>query len=126
MNITAKYKFVKTPEGYKAIRQDDLQVYGSTSARREAFRRRGHQQRAAEEVRQDLWPEIKLQGFQFNSGKLAAAGQFVPQEIIAQEGWLAVGYGRAKASSGADGRERGQGGALKRKSPPARNRRIRD
>ncbi len=31
-----------------------------------------------------------------SSGKLAAAGQLVPQEIIAQDGWLAVGYCRTK------------------------------
>ena len=28
MNITATYKFVKTPEGYQAVRQGDLQIYG--------------------------------------------------------------------------------------------------
>ena len=45
-------------------------------------------------------PEIKLAGFKFAACKLAAAGQLVPQEIIAKDGWLAVGYRRATPSGG--------------------------
>ena len=43
-------------------------------------------------------PEIKFHGFKFAQGKLAAAGQFVPWEIISQHGWLVIGYGRATAA----------------------------
>ena len=46
-------------------------------------------------------PEIKLQGFKFAQGKLAATGQWAPQEIIAQNGWLAIGYARAGTSGAA-------------------------
>ena len=41
--------------------------------------------------------EIKLQGLAFNPGKLATAGRIVPREIIAQHGWLVIGYRRQAA-----------------------------
>ena len=101
MNVTATYKFVKTPEGYRAVRQGDLQIYGfGHEARREAIgAAAGHLHACCRRSSaRSLRPEIKLQGFKFNSGKLAAAGQLVPQEIIAQDGWLAIGYCRVKSS----------------------------
>ena len=43
MNITANYKFVKTPEGYKAVRQGDLQIYGfgQVPGAKRSFRQQG-------------------------------------------------------------------------------------
>ena len=97
-NIRASYKFVKTPDGYKAVRQGDLQIYGF---RDKPDKKRGVAQQGIVKVLQAKFgkifePEIKLQGFKFSEGKLAAAGQYVPQEIISENGWLAIGYARAK------------------------------
>ena len=102
MNITATYKFEKTPEGFKAIRQGELQIYGFgqlPSAKR-AFTKEAIFTAMQAKFGKIFTPEIKLQGFKFDSGKLAAAGQLVPQEIIAQDGWLAIGYCRAKPAAG--------------------------
>ena len=98
MNVTATYKFEKTPEGYRAVRQGDLQIYGY--GLKPGTRRSASQQGIYTALQAKFGKlfglDIKLQGFKFNSGKLAAAGQLVPQEIIAQDGWIAIGYRRAK------------------------------
>ena len=96
MYVTAAYKFQSTPEGFKAVRQGDLQVYGKKPGERLSARLIYIKNVLLRKFGKIFQPEIKLQGFKFNSGKLAAAGQFVPQEIIAQDGWLAVGYCRVK------------------------------
>jgi len=103
MNVTANYKFVKTPEGYKAVRQGDLQIYGfgQVPGAKRSARQQGIYTALQRKFGKIFAAEIKLQGFKFENGKLAAAGQFVPQEIIAQDGWLAVGYCRTKSASGA-------------------------
>ena len=98
MYITANYKFAKSPEGYKAERQGDLQIYGFGQ---KPGARRSVKQQAIYTALQAKFgkvfePEIKLQGFKFAQGKLAAAGQFVPREIISQHGWLVIGYARAQ------------------------------
>ena len=99
MYITANYKFAKTPEGYKAVRQGDLQIYGFGQ---KPGTRRSVKQQAIYTALQAKFgkvfePEIKFNGFKFAQGKLAAVGQFVPREIISQNGWLVIGYGRAGA-----------------------------
>jgi len=102
MNVTAVYKFVKTPEGFKALRQGDLQIYGFglKPGTRRSLRQEGIYTALQAKFGKIFGPEIRLQGFKFANGKLAAAGQFVPREIIAQNGWLAIGYCRAAAESG--------------------------
>ena len=108
MNVTAVYKFVKTPEGFRAVRQGDLQIYGFglVPGAKRSLRQQGIYTALQAKFGKIFGPDIKLQGFKFNSAKLAAAGQFVPQEIIAQDGWLAIGYCRAKPeNSGVVGSE---------------------
>jgi len=103
MNITATYKFVQTPEGYRAVRQGDLQIYGFSQVpgAKRSLRQQGIYTVLQTKFGKVFGPDIKLQGFKFNSGKLAAAGQFVPQEIIAQDGWIAIGYCRTKSDNAA-------------------------
>ena len=96
MFVTAAYKFKNTPEGYRAIRQGDLQVTGTKPGEKLSARLIYIKNVVMRKFGKLFAPEIKLQGFKFNSGKLAAAGQFVPQEIISQDGWLAIGYTRVK------------------------------
>ena len=102
MNITAVYKFVKTPEGYQGRpprRSANLRIWPGARAKR-SLRQQGIYTALQAKFGKIFGPDIKLQGFKFNNGKLAAAGQLVPQEIIAQDGWLAVGYCRAKPNNG--------------------------
>jgi hypothetical protein len=98
MNITATYKFVKTPEGYRAVRQGDLQIYGygQVPGAKRSLRQQGIYTVLQAKFGKIFGPDIKLQGFKFKNEKLAAAGQLAPQEIIAQNGWLAIGYCRQK------------------------------
>jgi hypothetical protein len=102
MYITARYQFKNTPDGsgtaysWSAIRQGDLDIYGKKpglSARMIMIKNK-----LLRRFSEIFEPEIKLQGIKFNSGKLAALGQLAPGEIIARDGWLAVGYNRVKAS----------------------------
>ena len=98
MDVKASYKFVKTPEGYRAVRQGDLQIYGfgQVPGAKRSVIQQGIYTALQAKFGKVFAPEIKLQGLKFNNGKLASAGQLVPQEIIAQDGWLAVGYCRVK------------------------------
>ena len=96
MNVTAAYKFVKTPEGLGRP-PGRLQIYGFglvPGTQGDPLRQEGIYTALQAKFGKIFGPEIKLQGFKFNNVKLAAAGQLVPQEIIAQDGWLAVGYCR--------------------------------
>jgi hypothetical protein len=100
MNVTAAYKFEKTPVGYRAVRQGDLQLYGfglKPGAPRSAGQQ-GIYTALQAKFGKLFGPEIKLQGFKFEGGKLAAAGQLAPQEIIAKDGWIVIGYCRANSS----------------------------
>lgn len=98
MNVAASYKFFKTPDGYKAVRQGEVQIYDFDKKPGEKVKRSAGElivQRAVKSKFGKVFePEIKLQGFKFAQGKLAATGQWVPQEIIAQNGWLAIAYAR--------------------------------
>jgi hypothetical protein len=100
MNITATYKFVKSPDGFSAVRQGDLQIYGFglVPGTRRSLGQQGIYTALQRKFGKIFAADIKLQGFKFNNGRLAAAGQLVPQEIIAEDGWLAVGYQRVKPS----------------------------
>lgn len=97
MNITANYKFVKTPEGYKAVRQGDLDILppgfvageGRLSARQQAIRSL-LQKRLGNLFKSEIVP----QGFSLQ-GKWAAAGKFEPCEIVARDGWLVIGWKRS-------------------------------
>ena len=96
MDVTAAYKFVKTAEGYKAVRQGELQIYGfgQTPGAKRSFRQEGIYVVLQRKFGKLFAAEIKLQGFTFNQGKLATAGRMAPREIISQNGWLAIGYRR--------------------------------
>ncbi len=99
MDVTAAYKFVKTAEGYKAVRQGDLQIYGfgQVPGTKRSFRQEGIFVVLQRKFGKLFAAEIKLQGLAFNPGKLATAGRIVPREIIAQHGWLVIGYRRQAA-----------------------------
>ena len=100
MNITATYKFVKTDLGFKAVRQGDLDIFAPGTLPGSG-KQRGLRQQAIWTVLQHRFgkvfePEIVMKGFTL-SGKFAS-GRFVPVEIRAENGWLAVGWNRAAAA----------------------------
>jgi hypothetical protein len=101
MDVTAIYKFVKTPEGYNAVRQGDLQIYGfgQKPGAKRSVRQQGIYTALQAKFGKIFEPEMKFRGFKFAQGRLANAGTFIPSEIISQNGWIAIGYTHAKAAA---------------------------
>ncbi len=100
MYITATYKFEQSPQGYKAIRQGDLQIYGfgQRPGAPRSFRQEAIWKALQRKFGKLFGPEIALKGIKLG-GKFESAGQFVPTEIISQNGWMAVGYNRSGGST---------------------------
>ena len=88
MNITAVYKFVKTPEGFRAVRQGDLQIYGFglVPGTKRSFRQQSIYTALQAKFGKIFSPDIKLQGFklqrQVGRGRAArAAGNHRPGRV---------------------------------------------
>ena len=66
-NIAAKYKFVKTAEGYRAVRQGELQMYGfdQKPGDKLSARQSGIKNVVQRRFAKIFQPDIKLQGFKF-------------------------------------------------------------
>jgi hypothetical protein len=95
MNITAKYTFVKTDAGFKAVRQGPLEIFppGFVPGKSKSF---SLPQQIARSLLQRRFgklfaAEFAVQGFT-PSGKWSAAGKLQPVELSAQNGWLVIGY----------------------------------
>jgi hypothetical protein len=100
-NVMASYKFVKTEQGFKAVRQGELQFFAP--GKRPGSPRGAGQQAEWMALQRKFGkifaPEILFKGFT-PEGKLAAAGKFVPVEVSARDGWLIVGWSRATPAKG--------------------------
>lgn len=93
MNVTATYRFEQTPEGLKAVRQGDLEIFppGFVPGQRqlsvaEQTLRRMLQRRMGK----ILAPELGGNNIQL-SGKLEKAGPMDTTQLASQGGWLTVG-----------------------------------
>ncbi len=107
MDITANYKFAKTPGGYKAVRQGDLLIYGfgQKPGTKRALKQQAIYTALQSKFGKVFEPEIKFKGFKFAQGRLATTGQWVPEEIISQDGWLEICYARGGACGPGGGEE---------------------
>jgi flagellar motor protein MotB len=95
MDVTAIYKIEKTANGFKAVRQGEIQIFPP-----------GRQQVGGKEqiIRQLLTkrfgkvfePEISDDGFLF-TGKLEKVGKMQPVEVQSRDGWLTIAWKRAPA-----------------------------
>jgi hypothetical protein len=96
MDVTASYKIEKTPEGFKAVRQGDLQIFppgfdpatGQLSARHQTVRHL-----LEKRFGKVFEPEIIPQGIVMK-GKLEKAGKLMPTEWICRDGWMVVSWKR--------------------------------
>ena len=79
------------------MRQGDLQIYGfgQKPGTKRALTQQGIYTALQSKFGKVFEPEIKLKGFKFAQGRLATTGQWVPEEIISQDGWLEICYARA-------------------------------
>jgi hypothetical protein len=99
MNVTVTYKFEKAGQGFKAVRQGELEMFppgfvpgesklsGPQIAIRTILQRK---------LGSALKPELVPQGFTLG-GKFATAGRFMPVELSTRDGWLVIGWRRAPA-----------------------------
>ena len=99
MNITVVYKFVKGPQGFKLVRQGDLQIFpptfDPTSGRQLSIREttiRGLLQRRLGKI---FEPEVVAPALT-PEGRLASIGRLEPVFMFSKDGWLTVAWQRAK------------------------------
>jgi len=95
-NVSAAYKFEKSPEGFKLVRQGPIEVVSLDEA---AERSRKTVIRALLKKRFEkvFEPEILAKGMEL-SGRWKAVGKLVPVELTARDGWLTVAWKRQPAS----------------------------
>ena len=98
MNISAAYKIEKSPQGFKAVRQGDIQVFppdfvpGKQVGGRQQVIRKLLEKRFAKIFE----PEILGEGFEL-PGKWKAAGKMLPIQLVCRDGWLVIGWKRSAA-----------------------------
>jgi hypothetical protein len=107
MNVTAVYKFVKTDQGVKAVRQGEIQVlppgFDPASGKRLSVPQQAIRTLLIERLGKVFQTELTPQGFTMQ-GKWAAAGKFVPVEMNGRHGWLVIGWRRAGTPTAAASR----------------------
>jgi hypothetical protein len=95
MNVTAKYKLELTPNGIKAVRQGDIEIYppefqpGDTLTGQQTALKRILTRR----FEKILKPEIVGEGIQLK-GRLASYGKLFVRAFDSQDGWLQAGLGK--------------------------------
>jgi len=102
MDVTAVYKIEKTPRGFKAVRQGELQVFppgfvpggGKKLSTRQMVIRKLLQRRFGRIFEEELLGE----GFVL-PGKWAKAGKMKPVELICNGGWLTVTWRRVPSEA---------------------------
>lgn len=95
MNITATYKIEKTPNGVKAIRQGDIEVFPPNFKPGDQVGGRQQIIRTLLEKRFEkvFEPEMIGEGFEL-AGKWKAVGKLLPIEVVCNDGWLVIGWKR--------------------------------
>jgi hypothetical protein len=102
MNVSATYKIAKTEQGFKAVRQGDLEVLppdfvpgsgAKVDARRQIIRTL-LMKRFTKVFESELIGEGLIL-----PGKWEAAGKLVPVQLVCQKGWLVIAWKRSPAES---------------------------
>lgn len=96
MDVTATYKIEKTAEGFKAVRQGDLQIFppgfdpatGQLSARHQTVRHL-----LEKRFGKVFEPEIIPQGI-VPKGKMEKIGKLMPTQWVCKDGWMVVSWKR--------------------------------
>ena len=100
MNISAAYKIEKSPKGFKAIRQGEIEVFPP-----DFVPGSGQQIDAQRQIMRTLLtkrfakvfePEFLGEGLEL-PGKWKAAGKMLPIELVCRDGWLVIAWKRATA-----------------------------
>jgi hypothetical protein len=98
MNISAAYKIVKSAQGFKAVRQGDIQVFPpdfvpgkQIDAHRQVVRKLLEKRFA-----KIFEPEIPGAGLDL-PGRWKVVGKLVPIQVVCRDGWLTIAWKRAAA-----------------------------
>lgn len=95
MDVTAIYKIEKTANGFKAVRQGEVQIF--PPGRQKVGGREQAIKRLLEKRFGKIFePELIGEGFVF-SGKWEKVGKMQPIEIQCRDGWLTIAWKRAPA-----------------------------
>ena len=99
MNVSAAYKIEESADGFKAVRQGDIEVLPpdfepgkQIDARRQVIRKLLEKRFA-----KVFEPEILGKGFEL-PGKWKAAGWMRPIQAVARDGWLIIAWKRSPAT----------------------------
>jgi hypothetical protein len=96
MNVSAAYKIEKSPEGFKAVRQGEIDVIppglgpGQQLDAQRTIVRKLLKHRFAKVFE----PEFVSKGIEL-SGKWKAAGKLMPIQMVSRDGWLVIAWKRA-------------------------------
>jgi len=102
MNVSVAYKIVQSPEGFKAVRQGEIEVFppdfvpGSgqqLDARRQVIRKL-----LEKRFSKVFEPEFLGEGLEL-PGKWKAAGKLIPVQIVCNDGWLVIAWKKAASLS---------------------------
>jgi hypothetical protein len=102
MNVSAFYKIEKSPKGFKAVRQGEIEVlppgFKPGSGERIDAKRTIIRKLLSKRFAKVFEPEILGEGFEM-SGKWKAAGKLVPIQVECHDGWLVIAWKRAAVES---------------------------
>jgi hypothetical protein len=101
MDVSVSYKIEKTADGFKAVRQGDLQIFppgfdvekGQLSAKTQTIRHL-----LEKRFGKVFEPEIIPQDLVLK-GKLEKAGKLKPTQCVCRDGWLVLGWKRMPAET---------------------------
>jgi hypothetical protein len=98
MNVSAVYKIEKTPTGFKAVRQGDIQVippdFVPGSGQQLDAKRQITRILLEKRFAKVFEPEVIGKGLEL-SGKWKAAGKLQPIQVVCRDGWLVIAWKRA-------------------------------
>ena len=94
-NVLAAYKFQKSPEGFKLVRQGPIEVVSLDEAA-DRSRKTIIRRLLRDRFEKVFEPEILAKGMEL-SGRWKSVGKLVPVEITARDGWLTIVWNRQPA-----------------------------
>jgi hypothetical protein len=102
MDISASYKIEKTPDGFKAVRQGNIQVFPPDFVPGSGAQIDGRRQiiRTLLEKRfaKVFEPEMISEGLEL-PGKWSSAGRLMPIQFTCQNGWMVIAWRRTAAAA---------------------------
>lgn len=100
MNVSASYKIEKSPQGYKVVRQGEIEVFPPdfvpSSGEQIDARRQVIRTLLAKRFAKVFEAEFLGEGLVL-PGKWQAAGKLQPVQVVCRDGWLVIAWKRAAA-----------------------------